>query len=156
MPLLDTLADLLARAGRRLGLDSLDRFPPGHPYERTYWDRAYFDVPSDAAPDAIERIICAAIANTPTVFAHISHPTPAMQRVLLGFIEQRAARDPNGAVALAALLVDAYGSRYTPESIPGLRAALADTAQLERPTRARALVAWLADTPAASAIIDQP
>ncbi|HZX26927.1 MAG TPA: hypothetical protein VFF16_07665 [Telluria sp.] len=154
MPLLDTLGILLGRVSRRLGLETIDAFPPGHPYERTRWNRAYFDIPSDMAPEAIERTLCAAIANTPTVFAHITHPTPRMQQELLNAIEQRLRRDPPGASALAALLVDAYASRHTLEARPGLRAALADSAHLDRSARAQILLAWLADTPAGYGVID--
>ena len=47
MPLLPVLSSLLSRASRALGLESVDRFPPGHQYPRTRWDRAYFDIASD-------------------------------------------------------------------------------------------------------------
>ena len=50
MPLLPVLADLLGRASRALGLETIDAFPPGHRYADTRWDKAYFDIPSDYKP----------------------------------------------------------------------------------------------------------
>jgi len=161
MPLLDTLANLLSRASRALGLESLDAFPPGHRYARTRWDKAWFDIPSDLKPDAIESVICEAIANTPSAFAHIVHPTPRMQRTLLGVIHARLRRGSgtgsgSGAAPteLVAMLLDAYASPHTPEALPGLRAAIASTEGYDPSMRVAHLAAFLADMPAAFDVID--
>jgi hypothetical protein len=154
MPLLDSLSSLLARASRALGLESVDAFPPGHRYPRTRWDRAYFDIASDLKADQMERAICAAIVNTPTVFMYIENPTPQMQRALLGVIHARLRRGGNPPTDLAAMLIDAYASPHTPDAIPGLRAAIASTEGYDPSMRVAHLQAWLADTPAASDIID--
>jgi hypothetical protein len=157
MPLLDTLSTLLSRASRALGLESLDAFPPGHQYARTRWDKAWFDIPSDLKPDAIERSICDAIANTPAAFAHIEHPTPRMQRTLLGIIHARLRRG-GGAGAhptdLVAMLLEAYASPHTPEALPGLRAAIASTDGYDPSMRVAHLTAFLSDMPAAFDVID--
>ncbi|WP_229508001.1 hypothetical protein [Massilia sp. Dwa41.01b] len=110
MPLMPVLLDLLSRASHRLGLETIDRFPAGHPYARTRWDRRYFDIASDLKPEAIERTMCEAIANTPSVFAHIQNPTPAMQRTLLGVIDTSLRRSCGAPTNLVALLVEAYAS----------------------------------------------
>jgi hypothetical protein len=157
MPLLDVLSTLLSRASRALGLESLDAFPPGSQYARTRWDKAWFDIPSDLKPDAIENAMCEAIANTPTAFAHIEHPTPRMQRTLLGIIHARLRRG-GGAGAnptdLVAMLLDAYASPYTPEAIPGLRAAIASTDGYDPSMRVAHLTAFLSDMPSAFDVID--
>lgn len=157
MPLLPVLSDLLARASRALGLETIDRFPPAHRYARTRWDPAYFDIASDLAPDAIERAMCTAIENTPGVFAHITHPTPRMQRALLGAIHARLRRGSRTQAApadLAAMLIDAYASPDTPEALPGLRAAIDATQGYDPSMRAAHLTAFLADMPAAFGVID--
>jgi len=136
----------LKRLSHALGLDTADSFPPGHAYARTRWTGAYFDIPSDTRPDEIERRLCDAIANTPLVFAHITHPTPRMQRVLLDVLHARLRHNhEREAAQLAALLIRAYASPHTIESAPGLRAAIASTEGLEAPARVRALFAFLAD-----------
>jgi len=157
MPLLDTLATLFSRASRALGLESLDTFPPGHRYARTRWDKAWFDIPSDFKPDAIESVICEAIANTPSAFAHIVHPTPRMQRTLLGVVHARLRRGGGSGAAptdLVAMLLDAYASPHTLEALPGLRAAIASTEGYDPSMRVAHLAAFLADMPAAFDVID--
>jgi hypothetical protein len=154
MPLLDTLGAALAWASRKLGLDSLDAFPPGHAYARTRWDPACFDIASDLEPDAIERAICDAIVNTPLVFGAIEHPTVRMQRALLGVIEARLKRHPGSAVELIVLLIDAYASGHTQECVPGLRAAIEATDGLDAARRAHAVVAHLGAMPSAFDVID--
>ena len=154
MPLIPALLDLLARASRALGFDTVDSFPPGHAYARTRWDRAYFDIASDLKPDAIERALCEAIANTPAVFAHIVNPTPRMQRTLLAAIHARLRRGASPPADLVAMLIDAYASRDTPEAMPGLRAAIASTEGYDPTMRVAHLQAWLADMPAAFDVID--
>lgn len=154
MPLIDTVSDLLARASRALGLETVDAFPPGHTYSRTRWNKAYFDIPSDMKPDAIERTLCEAIANTPLVFGEILNPTPRMQRALLAIIEQRLRRGHGAPLDLAQLLVAAYRSPHTVETVPGLRQAILDSARFEPQVQATALLAFLADAPAAFGVID--
>lgn len=156
MPLIPALLDLAARASRALGLETVDSFPPGHPHARTRWDRAYFDIASDLKPEAIERAICEAIANTPTVFAHITHPTPRMQRALLGVIDSRLRRSCGNPAELVRMLVDAYASRQTQEAVPGLRAAIEQTLGDDMPERVHAVLAFLSAMPAAFGVIDAP
>ena len=156
MPLLPVLSSLLSRASRALGLESVDAFPPGHRYARTRWDRAYFDIASDLKPEQMETAICDAIANTPTVFAHITHPTPRMQRALLSVIHARLRRGAVAPTDLVAMLIDACDSPHTPEALPGLRAALASTQGYDPSMRIAHLQAWLADMPAAFDVIDAP
>jgi hypothetical protein len=156
MPLLPALSSLLLRTSRALGLESVDAFPPGHRYARTCWDRAYFDIASDLKPDQMETAICDAIANTPTVFAHITHPTPRMQRALLAVIHARLRRGSVAPTDLVAMLIDACDSPHTPEALPGLRAALASTEGYDPSMRIAHLQAWLADMPAAFDVIEAP
>lgn len=154
MPLLDQLADLLGRASRALGLETVDAFPPGHRYAHTRWDKAYFDIPSDWKPERIEQGIVEAIANTPSVFAYITHPTPRMQRALLGVIHARLRRAAAPPTELLAMLIEAYASPRTPDALPGLRAAIDSTAAYDPSMRVAHLAAWLADMPAAFDVID--
>jgi len=154
MSLMPVLADLLARASRALGFETIDSFPPGHPYARTRWDRAYFDIASDQKPDAIERAICDAIANTPSVFAHIVNPTPRMQRTLLGVIDTRLRRSCGYPTDLVAMLIDAYSSPHIQEAVPGLRAAIIATEGSDIAERARAVLSYLGAMPAAFDVIE--
>lgn len=154
MPLLPVLSSLLSRASRALGLESVDAFPPGHRYARTRWDRAYFDIASDLKPDAIERTICEAIANTPAVFAHIDNPTPRMQRVLLSIADERRRRACGGQGDLLKLLIEAYQSRHTLEALPGMRQAIEDSAGLEIGERVRQLSVFLRSVPSDFDVID--
>ena len=134
----------LKHLSRICGFDTADSFPPGHPYARTRWAGAYFDIASDVKPDDMERRICDAISNTPLVFAHITAPTPRMQRALLGVIENHVRRNQaKDAAPLAALLIKAYQSPHTAEALPGLRAAIDSTRDLDMGERARALMAFL-------------
>ncbi|MCS0591967.1 hypothetical protein ACFQ09_11205 [Massilia norwichensis] len=154
MPLIDQLATLLGRASRALGFDSADAFPPGHRYAHTRWDKAYFDIPSDWKPERIEQAIAEAITNTPSVFGYIAHPTPRMQRALLGVIHGRLRRGGTPPNELLAMLIEAYASPRTPEAVPGLRAAIAATFGYDPSMRVAHLAAWLADMPAAFDVID--
>jgi hypothetical protein len=154
MSLIPILRDLLSKASHKLGFETVDRFPSHHQYARTHWDRAYFDIASDLKPDAIERSLCASIANTPSVFAHIANPTPAMQRTLLGVIDTRLRRSCGAPSDLVALLIEAYRSPYTLEARPGLRAAIEATAQLEMRERIHAVLAFLGAMPAAFDVIE--
>jgi hypothetical protein len=154
MPLIPVLAALLSRASRALGLETIDSFPPGHAYARTRWDRAYFDIASDLKPDAIERALCEAIANTPAVFAHIVNPTPRMQRELLRMIDERLRRSCGNPGDLLKLLVEAYASPHTLEALPGLRAAIGQSAGWEMREREQALLDFLRTLPADFDVID--
>jgi hypothetical protein len=154
MPLLDQIASLLGRASRALGLESVDSFPPGHRHADTRWDKAYFDIPSDYKPERIEQAMFDAITNTPSVFAYIEHPTPRMQRALLGVIHARLRRGGSPPNDLLAMLLAAYASPRTQEALPGLRAAIASTDGYDPSMRVAHLAAWLADMPAAFDVID--
>ncbi len=147
--LIPTLLNALAYLSRVCGFDTIDSFPPGHQYARTRWNRAYFDIASDRKPEQIERALCESIANTPHIFAHITHPTPRMQRALLAVIETRMRRACGNPNDLIALLVDAYRSPCTPEAMPGLRAAIEDS-QYD----ARAVLQFLGAMPAAFDVIE--
>lgn len=153
MPIPDLL-ELLKRASRALGLETVDSFPSDHAYFRTRWDRAWFDIPSDMKPDRIERTLCEAIANTPAVFARISHPTPRMQRTLLAAINAALRRSCGAPLDLVKLLIDAYRSPYTMEAIPGLRAAIAQADAHDQNAQAHAVLAFLGAMPAAFDIIE--
>jgi hypothetical protein len=154
MPLMPVLADLLARASRALGLETVDSFPSGHAYARTRWDRAYFDIASDLKPDAIERAMCQAIANTPAVFGHIVHPTPRMQRTLLAIIDERLRRSRGDPADLLKLLVGAYDNPHTLEPVPGLRQAIVQTNGQDMGSRVQALLAFLRSLPADYDVFD--
>lgn len=146
MPLIYQIQDLLSRVSRACGFETVDRFPPGHPYARTRWNKAYFDIPSDMKADDIERRICDAIVNTPSVFASISNPTPRMQRTLIGMIESTMRRSCAQPVNLAALLINAYASPYTPEATPGMRAVIAESDGQDMAERTRLLLRHLDGT----------
>jgi hypothetical protein len=153
MPIPDFL-DLLARASRALGLETIDSFSPNHPYARTHWDRAWFDIASDLTPDQIERTLCEAIANTPAVFARINHPTPRMQRTLLATINAALRRSCGAPLDLVKLLIDAYRSPYTVEAIPGLRSAIAQADAGDSNAQAHSVLAFLGAMPAAFDVIE--
>lgn len=154
MPLLPVIMDLLGRASRALGFETIDGFPPNHVHARTRWDRAYFDIASDTKPDQIEHAVCDAIANTPLIFGRIVNPTPRMQRTVLGIIDARL-RGAGGAPSdLVRLLIEAYRSPATIEAIPGLRAAIASTEDCEMPQRVVRLLDFLADMPSAFDVIE--
>ncbi len=123
--MLPVLINALAWINRVCGFNTVDSFPPGHAYARTRWNAGYFDIASDLKPDAIERSMCERIVNTPTIFAHIVNPTPAMQRALLSVIEARMRRASGTPSDLVALLVNAYRSPHTLDALPGLRHAIA-------------------------------
>ncbi|MGO4474752.1 hypothetical protein AB4Z32_00685 [Massilia sp. 2TAF26] len=154
MPLIEVISSLLGRASRALGLETIDTFPPGHRYADTRWDKAYFDIPSDYKPERIEQAMADAIINTPSVFVYIEHPTPRMQRALLGVIHARLRRASTPPNDLLAMLIAAYASPRTQEAVPGLRAAIAGTDGYDPSMRVAHLAAWLADMPAAFDVID--
>jgi hypothetical protein len=88
------------------------------------------------------------------VFAWIEHPTPRMQRALLGVIHARLRRGGSPPNDLLAMLLAAYGSPRTQEALPGLRAAITSTDGYDPSMRVAHLAAWLADMPAAFDVID--
>ena len=147
--LIPALLNALAYVSRVCGFETIDSFPTGHQYARTRWNRAYFDIASDVKPEQIERSLCESIANTPLIFAHITHPTPRMQRALLAVIETRMRRSCGNPADLVSLLVNAYRSPYTPEAIPGLRAAIEDSGY-----DVRSVMEFLGAMPAAFDIIE--
>ncbi len=138
---------------RICGFDSIDSFPPGHRYARTAWNGAYFDIASDMKPDEIERRLCAAIANTPTVFGYITNPTPRMQRALFCVLDERV-RSKGNADELLRLLIDAYRSPHIREAIPGLRAAIMATELDETGARLRSVLGFLAQMEAPFDVIE--
>jgi hypothetical protein len=149
MPLIPTLLNALAWVSRTCGFETVDSFPPGHAFARTHWNPAYFDIASDLKPEHIERSLCDSIANTPTIFAHIANPTPRMQRALLAVIDTRMRRSCGNPAELVALLMNAYRSPYTLEAIPGLRAAIEQSAG-----DTRAVLAFLGAMPSAFDVIE--
>lgn len=140
--LIPTLTKALAYLSRVCGFDTVDSFPPGHQYARTRWNPAYFDIASDLKPEQIERALCEAITNTPLIFAHITHPTPRMQRALLAIIDARLRRSCGNPADLVTLLMRAYRSAETPEAMPGLRSVI-ESSQFD----GRAVLAFLGAAP---------
>ncbi len=150
-----TLLTWLKTLSRICGFETADSFPPGHPHARTRWEAAYFDIASDVKPDEIERRICAAIANTPSVFAYITNPTPRMQRALLNVIHDRLRRQPGaGATDLVLLLINAYASEHITEAVPGLRTLIVNTQQEDTNLRVHAILELLVGTPRGLDVID--
>ncbi|MNM14483.1 hypothetical protein D3C81_246930 [compost metagenome] len=150
-----TILTWLKTLSRICGFETADSFPPGHPYARTRWEAAYFDIASDVKPDEIERRICAAVANTPSVFAYITNPTPRMQRALLNVIHDRLRRQPGaGATDLVLLLINAYASDHITEAVPGLRTLIFNTEHEETNLRVHAILELLVGTPRGLDVID--
>jgi uncharacterized membrane protein len=147
--LIPTLLQALAYISRVCGFDTVDSFPPGHQYARTRWNRAYFDIASDVKPEQIERSLCESITNTPLIFAHITNPTPRMQRALLAVIETRMRRACGSPTDLVALLVNAYRSPDTPDAIPDLRKVIEDSGY-----DTHAVLGFLGGMPAAFDVIE--
>jgi len=143
------LTNALAWLSRVCGFETLDSFPEGHPYTRTRWNAAYFDIASDMKPEQIERSICERIANTPTIFVYIVNPTPSMQHALLAVIEARMRRSGGTPSDLVGMLVNAYRSPYTLDVVPGLRQLIVDSdGDIDR------VLAFLGATPSAFGIIE--
>jgi len=141
--MMPTILKWLRYLSHVLGFETADSFPPGHPYERTRWNGAYFDIASDVKPDQIESRLCEAIGNTPLVFGYITNPTPRMQRALLAMLEERMRNNRGRASELAALLVAAYDSPHITEVVPGLRAVIAATRHEDMSERARSVMVFL-------------
>ena len=150
-----TILAWLKALSRLCGFETADSFPPGHPYARTRWEAAYFDIASDVKPDEIERRLCAAISNTPSVFAYITNPTPRMQRALLNVIHDRLRRQPGaGATDLVLLLINAYASDHITEAVPGLRSLIYNTEHEDTNLRVHAILELLVGTPRGLDVID--
>ena len=145
----------LRQLSRLCGFDTASAFPPGHRHARTRWNAAYFDIASDVAPEEIERRLCAAIVNTPAVFARIVNPTPRMQRALLGVLDERMRRNGNPG-DLVALLITAHASAHIEEALPGLHQAILDTVGQTMPEREAATLVFLVQMPAPFDVIEMP
>ncbi len=143
------LTQALAYLSRVCGFETIDAFPAGHKYARTHWNAAYFDIASDFKPERIEQTLCDKISNTPAIFAHISSPTPRMQRALLAVIEERTRHAATRPTDLVTLLMNAFHSPYTVEAMPGLRRAIEDSEG-----DARAVLDFLGGMSSAFDIID--
>ena len=127
---------------KALGLESVSSFPAGHTFARTNWNPSYFDIPYGTKADEIERRICIAIGNTPTIFARINNPTPRMQGALLAVIDERLRRNDRAAGELVVLLIAAYASPYVQDAVPGLRAHIEAWAYDEINERVRGVLAF--------------
>lgn len=138
-----------------LGLDSVSAFPSGHIFARTNWSRSHFDIPYGTRPEDIDRRICTAIGNTPTIFAHINNPTPRMQRALLAVVAERLRRNDRSAGDLVGLLIAAYASPYVQDAVPGLRAEIAASAYEAPGERVRRALSFLSDMEAPFDVIDE-
>jgi hypothetical protein len=149
------LESTLSYLSKALGLESLTSFPSGHAFARTSWTPSHFDIPFGTRPEEIERRICTAIGNTPNIFAHISNPTPRMQRALLAVIAERLRRQDRSAGELLVLLIAAYASPHVQDAVPGLRSVIEDSANLEQGERLRNVVAFLNNMQAPFDVIDE-
>lgn len=128
---------------KALGLESISSFPAGHIFARTNWNPSYFDIPYGTRPGDIERRICIAIGNTPTIFAHINNPTPRMQRALLAVVAERLRRNDRTAGDLVGLLIAAYASPHVHDAVPGLRVEIEASAYEDLGTRVRSVLSFL-------------
>jgi hypothetical protein len=145
----------LAYLSKVCGLDSIDSFPSGHAFARTRWNPAYFDIPYGTKPEDIERTLCSAIGNTPSIFLHIVNPTPRMQRALLAVLAESMRRSDGRAGELAGMLIAAYASPHVQEAVPGLRAEISMSAYEDGSERVRRLLAFLSNMQAPFDVIEQ-
>jgi hypothetical protein len=148
------LTSVLSYLSKVCGLESIHAFPAGHVHARTHWNPAYFDIAYGTDPEQIERVLCDAIGNTPSVFAHITNPTPRMQRSLLAMLDESMRRNDGNAAALVGLLIAAFDSAHVREAVPGLRAAIENSAFDEGRDRVRAILSFLADMRAPFDVIE--
>jgi hypothetical protein len=144
----------LAYLSKICGLESVTSFPANHPFARTHWDPSYFDIAYGMKPDQIDQVLSDAIHNTPSIFAHINNPTPRMQRSLLAVLHDSVRRNDGNAAEWAALLINAYSSRYVQEVLPGLRAEIAGSLGAAPPDRVRSLLVFLASMAAPFDVIE--
>jgi hypothetical protein len=135
-------------------LESVSSFPARHIDAHTSWDPSYFDIPYGTKPDEIERRMCTAIDNTPTIFAHIDNPTPRMQRALLHVIGERMRQNDRSAADFLGLLINAYASPLVREAVPGLRAEIEASAYDDFGTRVRRVSSFLLNMQASFNVID--
>ena len=145
----------LAYLSKVCGLESIDSFPSDHAFARTHWNPAYFDIPYGMKPDDIERTLCAAIGNTPSIFVHIANPTPRMQRALLVVLAESVRRGDGRAVDLAGMLIAAYASPHVQDAVPGLRAEISMAAYEDGGDRVRRVLSFLSNMQAPFDVIDQ-
>jgi hypothetical protein len=139
---------------KALGLESVSCFPARHIYAHTNWDPSYFDIPYGTKPEEIERRICDAIENTPTIFAQINNPTPRMQRTLLDVVTERLRHNDRSAGDLVSLLIHAYTSPFVREAFPGLRAEIEASAYEEFSTRVRRVLSFLLNMQTSFNVVD--
>ncbi len=145
----------LAYLSKICGLDTVSTFPADHIFARTQWNPAYFDISSNMTPDQIERTLCQAISNTPSIFSHISNPTPRMQRSLLTAVNDSMRRKEGNTGELIAMLINAYTSRYVLDAVPGLRAEIMACAGLARADQIRQVMRFLMDMAAPLGVIEE-
>ena len=145
----------LAYLSKVCGLESVDSFPPGHAFARTHWNPAYFDIPYGMKPEDIERSLCTAIGNTPSIFVHIANPTPRMQRALLAVLAESMRRGDGRAGDLAAMLIAVYASPHVQDAVPGLRAEISMTAHEDDRERVHRLLTFLSNMQAPFDVIEQ-
>jgi hypothetical protein len=139
---------------KALGLESVSSFPSRHIFARTNWNPRYFDIAYGTSPEEIERRMCTAIGNTPTIFEHINNPTPRMQRVLLANMAERLRRNDSAAGDLVELLITAYASPYVQDAVPGLRAEIAASEYEDLNERVRRILLFLSNMQAPFDVID--
>lgn len=139
---------------KRFGLESVNSFPAGHAFDRTHWDRSYFDIAYGTPPERIEAMMCDAITNTPTIFSRIENPTPRMQRALLSIVDRGVRRNEGNVGQLVGMLIAAYASPYVEDAMPGLRRAIELCAHEERHERVRRILYFIATIPAPVDAID--
>lgn len=144
----------LAYLSKVCGLDSVSSFPSNHPFARTHWDPSYFDIAYGTKPDQIDQVLSEAIHNTPHIFARINNPTPRMQRSLLAVLHDSVRRNDGHAAEWAALLINAYASRYVQEGLPGLRAEITGSLGMAPADRVRSLLVFLANMAAPFDVIE--
>lgn len=144
----------LAYLNKMCGLESVTSFPSAHPFSRTSWNPSYFDIAYGMKPDQIEQMLCDAIGNTPSIFSHISNPTPRMQRSLLAVLHDGMLRNDGHAAQWASLLIAAYSSRYVQEVVPGLRAEINTSSDAAHADRIRSLLVFLANMKAPFDVIE--
>ena len=145
---------IVSYLSKACGLESVDSFPAGHPYARTHWNPAYFDIPWGMAPEQIERSLCTAISNTPSIFMHIANPTPRMQRALMAVLAESVRRNDRRAGELAEMLIAAYASPHVQDAVPGLRSVISQSVHDDAAERVRQVLMFLSNMQAPFDVIE--
>lgn len=145
---------IVSYLSKACGLESVDSFPAGHAFAQTHWNPAYFDIPWGMAPEQIERSLCTAIGNTPSIFVHIINPTPRMQRALLAVLAESVRRNDRRAGELAEMLIAAYASPYVQDAVPGLRSVISQSLHEDAAERIRQVLIFLSDMQAPFDVIE--